>query len=183
MENKIHIYTGDGKGKTTAAIGLVIRALGAGKKVAMVQFDKGSDDKNNHYFERHILTTLPNFDLYAAGADRMAPNQPFRYKHTDDDYKEAERALILSKRLISEHMHSLVILDEILACVVTRLLTQKEVMSLLDLYESNRRPCELVLTGHATWDELIERADLVTKMQNVKHYFDQGIKAREGIDY
>lgn len=180
--HQLHIYTGENKGKTTAAVGLCVRALGAGKKVVMIQFDKGFDGDYEHYSERNILRKLPGMTLIATGLERMKSDGKFRFGVAPGDRKEALRGLAEARRRIEEGDQDLLVLDEILSAATYKLVEEKEVNELINLYLKNRR-CELVLTGRAAPKALIEKADLVTEMKKIKHYFDAGIPAREGIDY
>lgn len=184
-KHQLHIYYGYGKGKTTSVIGLAIRALGAGKKVALVQFDKGYD-VDEHYNEGHVLKKLKEIgyplELYSTGCERMNEDGTFRFKNADEDFKEAQRALNITRQLISKGKQNLLILDEIIAAAVYHLIKEKDVLDVIDLYEKNRR-YELVLTGHKLFEGLKERAGLITEMRKVKHYFDEGIQARKGIEY
>ena len=182
IAHQLHVYYGDGKGKTTCCIGMAVRAAGAGKRVAIVQFDKGYDGTHEHYSERYVLRRLDGIDLYPTGCERMQQDGSFRFGVTACDRDEAGRGLLVAERLIREGDQDLLILDEILAGVVYGLLTQADVMRLLDLYDANRR-CELVLSGHRVWDALVERADLVTEMRKVKHYYAAGVPARRGIEF
>ena len=182
QEHKIHVYYGFGKGKTTSGMGLALRAAGAGKKVAIVQFDKGYDGENEHYSERHLLRTIPGIELHPTGCERMQPDGTFRFKNQPEDFEEAKRGLGLARKLIEEEKQNLLFLDELLATVKYHLLRKEDVMSLLDHYDRHRR-FELVLTGHEVWEELVERVDLVTEMRKVKHYFDEGTPARKGIEF
>jgi len=182
MENRLHIYYGYGKGKTTSSVGLAIRALGAGKKVALVQFDKGFDGVNEHYSERKILRTLPNLKLFPFGKERVLGPKAFRFKNEAGDFEEAQAALVKIRQLLTAGDQDLLILDELLAAVMCKLVTQEEVMGLIDLYNANRR-CELVVTGHQVWPELVAKADLVTEMRKEKHYFDEKMPSKEGIEF
>ena len=186
QKNQVHVYYGYGKGKTTAAMGLVIRALGVGNRAAIVQFDKGYDGIIEHYGERDLLRKLKEIgypiELYPTGCERMNEDGTFRFKNADEDFAEAKRALDISKKLIKEGKQNLLVLDEILAAVAYHLIEEKDVMDILDLFEKNRR-FELVMTGHKLFDGLEERVGLITEMRKVKHYFDKGIQAREGIEY
>ncbi len=182
MENRLHIYYGYGKGKTTSAVGLAVRALGAGKKVALLQFDKGYDGLNEHYSERKILRQFKDLSLFPYGKERVLGPNAFRFKNEAGDFEEAQKALAKAKELILSGGQDLLILDELLASVMTQLLTQKDVMELVDLYLQGRR-CELVITGHQVWPELTEKADLVTEMRKEKHYFDRKLPSKEGIEY
>jgi len=180
--HQVHVYYGYGKGKTTCCVGLAVRALGAGRRVALVQFDKGYDGEHEHYSERHILRGLKGIDLYPTGCERMRTDGSFRFGVEEGDLKEAGRGLEVAGRLIREGGQDLLILDEVLAAVAYGLLGQGDVMGLLDLYDADRR-CELVLSGHKVWDALVERADLVTEMRKVKHYYARGTPARPGIEF
>ena len=180
--HRIHVYYGYGKGKTTCCVGLAVRALGAGRRVALVQFDKGYDGENEHYSERIVLRGLDGIELHPTGCERMMPDGSFRFGVEQQDMAEACRGLETARRLIREGEQDLLILDEILAAVSYKLLQREDVMSLLDLYDSDRR-CELVLSGHAVWSELKERVDLVTQMRKVKHYYEAGTPARLGIEF
>ncbi|MBX7045272.1 MAG: cob(I)yrinic acid a,c-diamide adenosyltransferase [Ignavibacteria bacterium] len=185
-KNMLHIYYGYGKGKTTSVMGLAIRALGAGKKVAIVQFDKGYDGQNEHYAERNILRKLKEIgypiEIYPTGCERMNEDGTFRFKNAEEDFAEAKRGLQIASDLIRNGDIDLLILDEAVAAVVYHLLEKKDVESLINEYNKNRR-FELVLTGHKLWEGLEEKADLVTEMRKVKHYFDKGIPARLGIEF
>ncbi len=181
MEHRLHVYYGYGKGKTTSTVGLLIRALGAGQKAALVQFDKGFDGVNEHYSERKILRTLPNLQLFPFGKERVLGPNAFRFKNIEGDFEEARAALAKARELIRSDL-DLLVLDEILAAVMVKLISREEVMDLIALYDQNRR-CELVLTGHQVWPELVEKADLVTEMRKEKHYFDQKAPSKKGIEY
>ncbi len=182
MENRLHIYYGYGKGKTTSAVGLAIRVLGAGQRAAIVQFDKGYDGVNEHYSERKILRGLPNLRLFPFGKERVLGPGAFRFKNESGDFEEAQAALAKSRELIEKGDQNLLVLDELLAAVMCKLLTPGDVMDLVALYDKNRR-CELVITGHQIWPELVEKADLVTEMRKEKHYFDEKMPSKEGIEF
>ncbi len=182
MENRLHVYYGYGKGKTTSAIGLAIRMVGAGKKAALVQFDKGYDGTNEHYSERKILRTLPDLKLFPFGKERVLGPNAFRFKNEPGDFEEAQSGLAKAKELIESGNQDLLILDELLAAVMTKLVTREEVMELIEFYNKNRR-CELVMTGHQVWPELVGKADLVTEMRKEKHYFDEKMPSKEGIEF
>ena len=186
QKNCIHVYYGYGKGKTTSSIGLAVRALGAGKKVAIVQFDKGYDGENEHYNERNILRKLKELgypiEINPTGCERMNEDGTFRFKSNDDDLAEAQRGLSIAKDLVQNGDQDLLILDEIIAAVAYNLLKKEEVEEVIALYRKNQR-FELVMTGHKLWDGLEEKVDLITEMRKVKHYFDAGIPAREGIEF
>lgn len=179
---KLQIYTGDGKGKTTCALGLAIRALGNQFRVAFVQFDKGYNGVE-HYAERHVLRQLSGIELFPTGCERMRPGQKFRFGVLPEDLAEAERGIAIVRGLLEEPRHQLVVLDELLSAVQYHLVKEAQVLALLDAYEAAGRPFELVLTGRRATARVLERADLVTEMKPVKHYFDQGLAARPGIEY
>ena len=169
------VYTGGGKGKTTAALGLALRASGYGRKICMVQFIKGSW----HYGEMDSAALLgPNFELVPAGrgfvgiVDDTSPRA--------DHERAARDALDEARRRISSDAYDLVILDEINYAVGLGLVGIGDVLDAV-----RRRPARLdvVLTGNGAREELIEAADLVTEMREVKHPYRQGIKAKKGIDF
>jgi len=178
----IQFYIGDGKGKTTAAIGLTVRAIGAGKRVAFVQFDKGHDAGREDYSERAVLRSLPGLELIVTGCERRRPDGTFRSGNTDEDRAEARRGLDVVKKLLDEGEHDLVVCDEMLGSVTTGLIERRDVEAILDLH-GGREDVELVMTGRCREEALLERADLVTDMRNVKHYYDAGVKARRGFDF
>jgi cob(I)alamin adenosyltransferase len=182
MQHRFHIYIGDGKGKTTAAIGLAVRALGAGLRVAFLQFDKEESGSSERYHERRILRSLPGIDLFAFGNTRVLGLREFRFENNAGDFEEARRGLERAEQMLVDGSYDLVILDEILAAVHTHLLEPRDVTRLVDVYDRERK-CELVMTGHAMWPEIEQRADLVTEMRKGRHYFDKGIPAKKGIEY
>jgi cob(I)alamin adenosyltransferase len=186
QKHQVHVYYGYGKGKTTAAMGLAFRMLGAGGSAAIVQFDKGHDRENDHYKEITIIKKLKELgypvEIYSTGCERMNKDGTFRFKNADEDFEEAKRALEISGKLITEGKQNLLVLDELLAASAYHLIEEKDVLDILDLYYNNRR-FELVLTGHKLFPGLEEKVGLITEMRKVKHYFDDGIQAREGIEY
>jgi len=163
-------------------VGLAVRALGHGWRVALVQFDKGYDGKNEHYAERRTLRKLEGIDLHPTGCERMNADGTFRFGAEPRDMAEASRGLGIARDLLTKGTHRLVILDEALSAVMVGLLTKDEVMALVDLH-AKRPHAELILTGWNAWPELLERADLVTEMRKVKHYYDAGVGARPGIEF
>lgn len=177
----LHIYTGDGKGKTTAAIGLAIRAAGAEMKVAFIQFDKGWEGEE-FYFERKILRKIDNIDLFPTGTLRHHKDGSFRFDLKEEDIKEARRGLEIAYKILKEGKYHLVILDEIIVSIYTKLLSLEEVLNLIKFWRQNCQN-ELVLTGRYAPEEILKEADLITEMKNLKHYFNSGIKARKGIEF
>lgn len=178
----LQVYTGNGKGKTTCAVGLSVRALGAGMKVAFIQFDKGYDGKNEHYHERHILRKLPGIDLFPTGLERMNADGSFRFGVLEGDLAEAKRGLALAREAIESAKYDLVVLDEILSARSYHLIEETDILDLLEVY--GRHPkLEVVLTGRGITAEIEKRADLITEFQPRKHYFDRGISARRGFEF
>ena len=169
------VYTGKGKGKTTAALGIALRATGYKKKICMIQFIKGSW----HYGEMDSSKRLePEFEMVAIGKgfvgiiDDKSPKT--------DHQKVAKEAIKISNEKIQSGKYDIVILDEINYAVNLNLISLEDV---LDLINSKPQSVDLVLTGNYAKDEIIEVADLVTEMREIKHPFKQGIKAKEGIDF
>ncbi|MCX6785182.1 MAG: cob(I)yrinic acid a,c-diamide adenosyltransferase [Candidatus Komeilibacteria bacterium] len=175
---KIQIYTGNGKGKTTAALGLGIRAAGRSKKVAIIYFDKGGDN----YGERRILDQLKGkIDYFVFGRNRIDPiTNKFEFGVKEIDKEEAQKALMLAKQFLIEQAYDLLILDEVNPSLA---LGMFEVADLLAVLGAKTPTTELVLTGRQAAAEILAKADLVTEMTLVKHYFYSGTGAREGIEY
>ena len=168
----IHVYTGNGKGKTTAAMGLIVRSVGHGGKVAMVQFMKGWP----FYGEIKGLNYLPGVELFRTGGEKC-----FRKgEHTEKDVREAQRGLEISRKCVVDPKYDLVVLDEINVAVNFGLLALSDVLNLISI---KLPTIELVLTGRYAPNELIEVADLVTEMVEVKHPYQKDIMARKGIEY
>lgn len=166
----IHLYTGDGKGKTTAAIGLAVRAAYAGKKVYIGQFVKGMK-----YHEVYMEEDLPNIKIEQYGKDCFIEKEP-----TEADFKRAEQGLEKIGKIMSEGSYDLVILDELTIAIYLELCSLEAVIETI----KNKDPqVELVITGRYAPKELVDLADLVTEMKQVKHYYDdQGVMARDGIE-
>ncbi len=172
---QIHVYTGDGKGKTTAGLGLALRASGHGKKVAIIFFDKGGFN----YGERHSLPLLKNIDFFVTGLVRFKPGTPFRFSILEEDKDEAERGLQLARALFRKK-YNLIILDEINTATKLKMLKLNHV---LELMKDKPEHIEMVMTGRRAPKKIMETADLVTEMKLRKHYFYKGIAARRGIEY
>ncbi|MCD6198882.1 MAG: cob(I)yrinic acid a,c-diamide adenosyltransferase [Deltaproteobacteria bacterium] len=166
----IHVYTGDGKGKTTAALGLTLRADGAGWRVLFAQFLK-----HGEFSEIKALKKLgEQVTIRQYGSGRFLKGRPSE--------KEKEMALAgLSEimQVMEEGKYDLIVLDEINVAVHFGLIPLKSVMSLL---EKRPQDVELILTGRWASKEIMERADLVTEVRMIKHYFSKGVPAREGIE-
>ncbi|MDC0169609.1 cob(I)yrinic acid a,c-diamide adenosyltransferase [Candidatus Nitrosopelagicus sp.] len=169
------VYTGNGKGKTTAALGLAIRAVGYEHKVCMLQFIKGSW----HYGEMDSSKKLePNFELIAIGKGFVGildDNSP-REEHE----KYAAEALRICREKINSGKYNVVILDEVNYAINLGLIDVQEIIKLIKEKPSN---LDLVLTGRDVKEEIVELADLVTEMKEIKHPFKSGIKAKKGIDF
>ena len=175
----IHVYTGDGKGKTTAAMGLAMRAVQNKKRVAIVFFDKAGD----FYSEKKLIDEkfCNMIDHWSCGRPRFNPeSNEFDFSVTPEDEWEARRGIELARDIMAQNKHQILILDEINNAVHAKLLNIVQVM---DMISHKPEQMELVLTGRNAKPEILEAADLVTDMRNVKHYMDQGITARAGIDY
>ncbi|MFN2395831.1 MAG: cob(I)yrinic acid a,c-diamide adenosyltransferase [Bacteroidales bacterium] len=166
----IQLYTGNGKGKTTAAIGAAIRAAGAGKTVFIAQFVKGMP-----YSELNSLKLIPQIHLQQFGLDCFIKNKPVQ-----KDIDAAQKGLEAITRAIKSNSYSMIIMDEICIALHYKLLPIKTVVQLL-----NEKPgeMEIILTGRYATKELIKSADLVTEMKEVKHYYNKGIQARKGIEF
>jgi len=174
----IEVYTGDGKGKTTASLGLALRAVGAGKKVGIIFFDKGGE----HYSERKSLQEKLGslIDFVVTGRDRIdAETNRFDFSITEEDKKEAARGLDEARRMFANG-YNLIILDEFNTAAGLGLFSEEEALNFLTVKPAH---IELVLTGRHALPAILEKADLVTEMKMVKHYYYQGVKAREGLDY
>ena len=169
------VYTGKGKGKTTAALGMALRAIGYEHKICMIQFIKGSW----HYGEMDSTAKLgPNFELIAVGKGFVGIIDDKSSK--EDHQKIAQEAIKISKDRINSKKYDLVILDEINYAVKLELIKVDDV---LELIKNKPENLNLVLTGNYARPEIIEMADLVTEMKEIKHPFQLGIKAKKGIDF
>lgn len=171
MKGYIQVYTGDGKGKTTAAVGLAIRAAGAGLRVFIAQFVKGM-----HYGELDALERLRDrVTIRQFGRDCFIRNEP-----TAEDVRLAREGWAEVQRVMRQEPPDLLILDEIGIALHYRLVSLEEVRELI-----RQRPAgmELVLTGRKVPQELCELADLVTEMREIKHYYREGVPARKGIEF
>lgn len=173
----IHAYTGDGKGKTTAALGLLIRAFGSGKKVGIIFFDKGSETYRHN--ELVVLDRL-GIEYHLTGLERMKPDKSFRFGVTSEDISEAKRGLELATDICSKDNLDLLVLDEALTTVEAGLIAPEDLLKLIEKVPDS---IELILTGRCTNNDLLDKADLITTMVKQKHYFDKGLKARSGIEY
>ena len=167
----IHVYTGNGKGKTTSAIGLGIRASGAGYKVHMLQFMKG-----RKYSELITIDNVKNFSYSQHGRDEFVNKK----NPEQIDIDLAKEGFEHAKKLVKSEKYDMIILDEINVAVDYNLLKLND---LLDLIEYKPKGLELVLTGRYADKEFIKIADYVTEMLEIKHPYQQGIEARKGCDF
>jgi len=168
----IQVYTGEGKGKTSAAFGLALRAIGRGLKVYVIQFIKGGFD----YGELYVVEKLPNLKVRAFGRGRFVTETP----PDEEDVKLAAEAFELAKKIVKSGEYDVVILDEINVAVSLRLIDVKEVVRLMRSKPPN---VELILTGRYAPKEVIESADLVTEMKEIKHPYTKGFPPRRGIEF
>ena len=168
----VHVYTGNGKGKTTASLGLGMRAAGHGFRVLMIQFMKG-DIK---YGELEAAKHIPGFEIMQFGrpdfVDKKNPAQI--------DIDLAKKGLEHARKVVKEGNIDLLILDEIIVAVEWNLITAKDVVKLV---KSRPEDMEIVLTGRYAPPEFIELADTVTEMTEIKHPFTDGVMARKGVEY
>lgn len=169
----VMVHTGKGKGKSTAAFGLVFRALGNGMKVGIVQFVKGKWDTG----ERHALDRFPGEVTISAMGDGFTWETQDRQR----DLAAARQAWDMAKRLILDDEHHLVVLDELNIVLRYDYLPIEEVVAFLRDEKPEMK--HVVVTGRNAKDELIEIADLVTEMEAVKHPFRSGVKAQKGIEF
>lgn len=168
----VQVYTGDGKGKTTAAFGLAMRATGKGLKVFMVQFLKG-----RQYGELETARRLSDrLEVVQSGLDSFVK----KGEPGEEDLRLAHHGLELARGAIMGGEYDIVMLDEVNVAIELGVLKVEEVLPLID-----ERPdgVELVLTGRYAPEEFCERADIITEMRNVRHCFDKGVPMREGIEF
>ncbi len=171
MKGFVQLYTGDGKGKTTAAFGLALRAEGAGLKVFIGQFVKGKTYNENVAVQKY----LKNIKVKQYGLGCFIIDTP-----SEDDIRAAGKGLDEMRKIIQKGKYDMVIMDEVNIALYYKLF---ELEDLLEIIKKKPEHIELVLTGRYAPQELIEAADLVTEMKEVKHYYQQGIEARKGIEY
>ncbi len=166
----VHIYTGNGKGKTTAAFGLAVRMLGSGGKVAIVQFMKAPKAYGEQKKIEECGALIESF-----GLPKFVHGKP-----TEEDIEAAKRALARAKELASSGEWDLVIVDEVCVALGFNMLDVEEVKELI---KSKAPHTELVLTGRYCPEELFELADYVTEMREIKHPYQRGVIARRGVEY
>ena len=169
----IQVYTGEGKGKTTAALGLAMRAAGTGLNVCVIQFIKGYKNIGELKSAKNLGENLQIIQFHDDRARTIGQPQTIHKV-------AAQKALKYVQKIIKEAKHDLVILDEINNALFYKLIPVKKVLEILD---SKPTKMELVLTGRNAPAEILEKAHLVTEMKKIKHPFDNGINARKGIEY
>lgn len=168
----IQVYTGNGKGKTTASLGLAFRAVGRGLKVCMIQFMKGGGPYGEQFAAERFAPLLTIIQTGRPGwVNKDNPHEK--------DKELAREALALARKTIESEEYDLVILDEINGAVSMGLLPVED---LLGLMRDKPARMELVLTGRNAHERVIEAADLVTEMREIKHYYKAGVMGREGIE-
>lgn len=173
----IYIITGNGKGKTTSAIGTAIRSIGWGKKTALVCFDKGG----SHYGEQNIFDLIQEkITVFRYGNQRFdEKKQEFRFENTEEDKAEATKGIKKALELLKED-YFLIICDELINCLNLGLVDESEVKKLISLCP---KETHLYLTGRNAPDWLIKQADLVSEVKEVKHHHSKTKKTIKGIDY
>lgn len=173
----IQVYTGNGKGKTTASLGLAMRALGRCWKVLIVMFLKGGDDYGELNSFRNLSPEISkNLNIVQAGLDRIV----YSDNKTPEDEKEIKKGWELAKKAIQNDEYNLIILDEANVAIDLGFIDVDEVAETL---KNKPEEMEIVLTGRNANPKIIELAHLVSEINPVKHYWDTGIVARKGIEY
>lgn len=180
----VQVYTGPGKGKTTAALGLAMRAAGHGLRVCFIQFLKGGWESG----ERKAAPRLsPEIEIHAFGAahwgDRSQADEDtpwWELPPSEEDREQAREGMLFARRAVTGGDYDAVVLDEVLGAVSFGLISVKELLALIC---AKPPAVELILTGRDAPDEVLDAADLVTEMNAVKHPYTRGIQARRGIEY
>ncbi len=165
----IQVYTGNGKGKTTAALGITLRALCAGNKVFFGQFMKGQD-----YSELKAVSYFDKLTMKQFGTPSFVCGEASK-----EDIEQAQEGLAVMKAALWSGRYDMVVFDEINTALFFHLVDIKEVLKILDGKPENT---EVILTGRYAPQEIIDRADLVTEMKEIKHYYNAGVPARVGIE-
>ena len=187
FQGLVQIYTGNGKGKTSLALGIALRALGQGFRVCIIQFMKGTQECGENHALRRFLdeVEVKNFGkkcLYGLDCISLKVCEKCKYCFTND-YKQRQackNALNSATKAMNSKKFDIVVLDEVLCGVSRKLILEK---TLLNLIKKKPKKLELVLTGRNATKKIIKAANLVTEMKEVKHPFNQGIKSRRGIDF
>ncbi|AHM58091.1 Cob(I)yrinic acid a,c-diamide adenosyltransferase BtuR (plasmid) [Peptoclostridium acidaminophilum DSM 3953] len=165
----VQVYTGNGKGKTTAALGLSLRAVCAGKKVYFAQFVKGMK-----YSELNAEKYLPGFSMKQYGSECFIFSEP-----SEEDIRLGNEGLKECADILSSGDYDVVVLDEINIALYYNLFTVDKVIEAID---NRAAGVEVILTGRNAHERIIEKADLVTEMKEIKHYYEKGVEARVGIE-
>ncbi len=168
----VQVYTGDGKGKTTAALGLALRAVGHDMSVCMIQVMKGS----SNYGELAAAAKLPDFSIEQTGRDEFVDKR----NPAQVDIDMARNGLARAREVLRGGKHDIVILDELNVALDFRLVSLADVLGLIEMRPPH---VELVLTGRGAHPEVVKVADLVSEVLNIKHHYDAGVEAREGIEF
>ncbi|MBC8019159.1 MAG: cob(I)yrinic acid a,c-diamide adenosyltransferase [Verrucomicrobia bacterium] len=167
----VQVYTGNGKGKTTAALGLALRAIGRGLRVCVFQFIKGGGPYGEHLIAEKLA---PLFTIIQSGRPGWVNTEDI-----SEDRRVAQEALLRVKELLTSDNYDLVVLDEINGAVGFGLIDVEQVLDLIALKPER---VELVLTGRNAHERVLAAADLVTEMREIKHYYKAGVPARSGIE-
>lgn len=171
----IQVYTGNGKGKTTAAVGLAVRAAGDGLKVYMVQFLKGGKSGELE----SVKKLYPNFQIF-----RFEKPRGFFWTLNDEEKEELkseiDNAMEFCFNSLKNKECDILIMDEIMGALTNNLVSEEKLLKLLQNKPDN---VEIILTGRNVPKSIIDKANLVTEMKDIKHYFNEGVPAREGIEY
>ena len=171
MKGYVHVYTGNGKGKTTAAFGLALRAVGAGKKVFFAQFVKGK-----MYAEiKAVQKYLPAITVKQYGLGCFIVNTP-----SQKDIDAARDGLTEITQIMQSGNYDMIVLDEADIAVYYNLFSSQE---LIDIIDPRQETTEIIITGRYATPDIIEMADLVTEMHEIKHYYRRGVEARKGIEF
>jgi cob(I)alamin adenosyltransferase len=169
MKGYVQVYTGNGKGKTTASLGLAIRAAGAGLRVYIVQFLKKGD-----YSEIKALSKFENITIEQYGLGKFVRGNP-----SEEDKAAGILGYKKIEELLKKNEHDLIIAEEANVAVMCKLFSEEELLALIEMKPDN---VELVITGRGAAQSVIDKADLVTEMREIKHYYKQGVTARVGIE-
>ena len=170
QDNMLFIITGNGKGKTTGAVGMAVRAMGAGKRVSMVQFLKAGSSS-----EIEILNQLGSMDIRSFGRKGFIVNQK-----TEQDIELAKQGLQYAKNALENNSCDFLVLDELCVALHFNLLPLNNVLSLLKEHKDKKH---IVITGRKCPNQIIEMADLVTECREIKHYYTKGVPSQKGIEF
>jgi len=170
MKGMVHVYTGNGKGKTTAAFGLALRGIGAGKRMHIIQFIKSMEYSEINAFKKYF----PFVPIEQFGRGCFIVNKPEK-----EDILEAKRGFKRVKELLKRKDIDILILDEINIAIYYGMVDCAE---LIEQLKNRNQEMEVVITGRYAKKELIDFADLVTEMKEVKHYYNSGVEAKDGIE-